>query len=195
METIRSFIAIELPENTKKELRQLEDALRGKCPEGCARWVSPDGIHLTLKFLGNVPQDKISAITRAIENASVGFSPFELKVTEIGVFPNERRIQVIWVGVSGELEKLKALQKSIDENLRPLGFEPESRPFTPHLTIARIKESTTTDDRKRLGEIVSATKCELTFPIRVQSVSLMRSQLTPQGAIYHRIASVPLKEK
>ncbi len=194
METIRSFIAVELPENLKKELIRFEDDLRKKVPD-CARWVNPDGIHLTLKFLGNIRPEKVEEIRRAIEESCRNTLPFELKVTEIGVFPSLRRIQVIWIGVSGDLDRLVELQKSIDANLKRLGFTPETRPFTPHLTIARIRESASPEDRKRLSEVLSEVKCELMSPVRVESISLMRSDLTPGGAIYHQICEIPLKRE
>ncbi len=194
METIRSFIAVELPENLKKELIRFEEELRKKVPD-CARWVNPDGIHLTLKFLGNIRPDKVSEITCAIEESCRNALPFELKVTEIGVFPSLRRIQVIWIGVTGDLGKLQELQKAIDANLSCLGFTPETRPFTPHLTIARIRESASPEERKRLSEVLAEVKCELTSPVRVESISLMRSDLTPGGAIYHRICEIPFKKE
>lgn len=192
MEQIRSFIAIELPDELGLELTQLEAQLKSDKQPG-VKWVDPDGIHLTLKFLGNITADRIEGITRAIEEAVRGISPFQLKVKELGVFPNFKRVQVAWVGVSGEVDKLAQLQKRIESNLTPLGFAPESRLFKPHLTLARLHAQTSLDERQRFGQVIVNTTFEAACPIEVDAISLMKSQLTPEGAVYSQISSVELK--
>ena len=192
MEQIRSFIAIELPSELKLELTQLEAKLKGDKQPGI-KWVSPDSIHLTLKFLGNIAGDRTGEITRAIEAAAQGITPFHLKVKELGVFPNLRRVQVAWVGISGELDKLSQLQKRLESNLKPLGFTPESRPFTAHLTLARLRDQVSLDERHRFGQLIANTTFESSYNIEVNAISLMRSQLTREGAIYSRISLVKLQ--
>lgn len=191
MEQVRSFIAIELPDELKAELSQLQNRLKsGEQP--WVKWVDPYSIHLTLKFLGNVAVDRISEITRAMETAAQGISPFHLEVKKLGFFPNLRRVQVAWVGVSGEVDKLSQLQQRIESNLARLGFTPESRPFTPHLTLARLRNQASPDERQRFGQLIADTKFEAAYTIEVDAISLMRSQLTRDGAIYSRISSVRL---
>ena len=192
MEPIRSFIAIELPDELKSELTRLEARLKSDNQPG-VKWVNPDSIHLTLKFLGNIAADRTGEITRAMENAVQGISPFHLEVKDLGVFPNLRRVQVIWVGISGEVEKLSQLQKRIESNLTPLGFASEPRAFTPHLTLARLRDQASLDERQRVGQLIADTKFEAACTIEVDVISLMRSQLTREGAIYSRISSVGLK--
>jgi len=193
MEQIRSFIAIELPDELKLELIQLEARLKlDKQP--WVKWVNPDSIHLTLKFLGNIVVDRTGEITRAIEEAVQGISPFHLEVKELGVFPNLRRVQVAWVGISGDVDKLSQLQKRIETNLTPLGFAPESRAFTPHLTLARLRDQTSLDERQRFGQLIANAKFEAAYTIEVDAISLMRSQLTREGAIYSRISLIELKK-
>ena len=105
MEQIRSFIAIELPDELRRKLGQLETQLKsGKQPG--VRWVNPESIHLTLKFLGNIGIDRTGEITRAMEEAAQVVAPFHLEIKDLGVFPNLKRVQVVWVGVSGEVDKL-----------------------------------------------------------------------------------------
>ena len=193
MEQIRSFIAIELPDELKLELIQLEARLKlDKQP--WVKWVNPYSIHLTLKFLGNIAIDRTGEITRAIEEAVQGISPFHLEVKELGVFPNLRRVQVAWVGISGEVDKLSQLQKRIETTLTPLGFAPESRAFTPHLTLARLRDQASLDERQRFGQLIANAKFEAAYTIEVDAISLMRSQLTREGAIYSRISLVELKK-
>jgi len=192
MEQVRSFIAIELPDEVKSGLAQLQAQLKtGKQPP--VKWVNPYSIHLTLKFLGNIAVDKISEITGAMEAAAQGISPFHLEVKDLGVFPNLRRVQVVWVGISGEVDQLSRLQQGIESNLSPLGFTPESRPFTPHLTLARLREQASPDERQSFGQLIASTRFEAVYDFSVDSINLIRSQLTREGAIYSRISSVKLK--
>ena len=192
MEQIRSFIAIKLPDELKRGLTQLQAQLKlGNQPS--VKWVDPNSIHLTLKFLGNVPVDRIDNITGAMEKAAQGISPFHLEVKDLGVFPNLRRVQVVWVGISGQVERLSQLQQRIESNLAPLGFAPESRPFTPHLTLARVRDQASPDERQRFGQLIANARFEAAFTLEVASISLMRSQLTREGAIYSRISSAGLK--
>jgi 2'-5' RNA ligase len=193
VEQIRSFIAIELPDELKAGLAQIEARLRSGEPPW-VKWVAPYSIHLTLKFLGNIAVDRISEISGAMSEAAQGIPPFRLEVSELGVFPNLRRVQVAWVGISGEVDKLGQLQQRIESNLVPLGFAPESRAFTPHLTLARLRNQVSLDERQRFGQLIAGTGFEASHTIKVDAIHLMRSQLTREGAIYSRISSVRLKK-
>lgn len=192
METIRSFIAIELPDELKKELAQLEDRLESGQHSG-VKWVNPYGIHLTLKFLGSIAADMVGDITRIMEASVQGIHPFRLEVKNLGVFPNLRRIQVVWVGVKGEVDKLAQLQQRVESDLANLGFTLESRQFTPHLTLARLRPQAKSNERQRFGQLIVDTEFEAVSAIKVDTLSLMRSELTRDGAIYSRISSVRLK--
>ena len=192
MEQVRCFIAVELSDEIKAGLFQLQAQLKsGNQP--WVKWVDPYSTHLTLKFLGSVAVDRMDEITGAIEGAVQGASPFPLEVKGLGVFPNLRRVQVAWVGVSGEVDKLPHLQQRIESNLARLGFAPELRPFTPHLTLARLRDRASPDERQRFGQLIADTKFEAAYSFQVDAISLMRSQLTREGAIYSQISSVKLK--
>ena len=194
MEQVRSFIAIELPDELKLGLTQLEAQLK-MSKQPWVKWVDPYSIHLTLKFLGSIAVDRISEITGAMEEAIQGISPFHLEVKDLGVFPNLRRVQVAWVGISGEVDKLSQLQQHLESNLARLGFAPETRPFTPHLTLARLRNRASLDERQSFGQLIATTRFEATYTIKVDAISLMRSQLTREGAIYSQISSVGLDKK
>ncbi len=192
MEQVRSFIAIELPDKVKAGLVQLEAQLKlGKPPS--VKWVDPSGIHLTLKFLGNIAVDRIPEITKAMEKAAQGIPPFHLEVKGLGAFPNLKRVQVAWVGISGEVDKLGQLQQRIESNLVPLGFTAESRPFTPHLTLARLRDRASPEERQGFGQLIASTRFETVYTMQVDCINLMRSQLTREGAIYSRLSSVGLR--
>ena len=190
MEQIRAFIAIELPEELKSKLAALRNRLSQDAPPG-VKWVNPNGIHLTLKFLGNIPLDTTGTITEAIRLSAEGTPPFILSTKEPGTFPNPKRAQVAWVGLSGDLDTLRALQKRLENNLVPLGFPPESRPFTPHLTLARLNNRTSPAERQIFGERVISTVFD-PVSIKINAINLMKSQLSRTGAVYSRISSVRL---
>jgi len=183
LEEIRSFIAIELPEEAKEGLARLRKKLE-RNEHRFVKWVDPGGIHLTLKFLGNIPFKRVAEITKAMEEAVQGISPFHLEISGRGAFPNLKQARVFWVGIDGELDKLSRLQQNIDSTLAALGFAKEERPFVPHLTLARIREGASPLERRSFGELVGSTIFEDKYNVEVEAISLMRSQLTPAGAIY-----------
>ena len=191
MEKIRCFVAIELPPQIKAQLSALEERLKtGRQP--FAKWVNPSSIHLTLKFLGNVSTAKVPEIVEAISSTSEGKSPFNLQLGSLGAFPNWQRPRVVWVGMGGETAKLAGLQRDIETALSPLGFPPESRSFSPHLTLARFREGASPEERRGFAEHARAIGPDSPLLFEVDAVVLMRSQLTPSGAIYSRLANIEL---
>lgn len=192
MESLRSFIAIELPEEVRDALNRLEDSLKLKGPASVARWVNPAGIHLTLKFLGNISSDKVAGIVQVMEQAARKVAPFRLDVDGLGAFPDLKRPRVAWVGLEGEVDNLIRLQQLIDSGLARLGFARESRSFTPHLTLARLREGISAQERGSFGELITSSPFEASQTLNVDSISLMKSTLTPSGALYSCLALVKL---
>ncbi len=192
MEQIRSFIAIELSGEVKQALTRLQDRLKSgsRTP---VRWVDSNSIHLTLKFLGDIDVNMTGKITEVMEEAASGTHPFHLEISGLGVFPNPRRVQVVWVGLTGEVERLGQLQKRIEAGLTPLGFAAESRSFTPHLTLARVRDRATPYERQDLGRLIEGTRFESGSSLKADTVHLMKSQLTREGPVYTRLSSVVLK--
>jgi 2'-5' RNA ligase len=190
-EQIRSFVAIQLPEEAKKGLARLRKRLE-RDDHRFVKWVDPGGIHLTLKFLGNIPSTRVTEITEAMKRAAQGISPFLLEISGLGAFPNLKQARVIWVSIGGELDRLSTLQRNMDSALAALGFAAEERPFVPHLTLARIREGASAPERKGFGEFVSSAAFEYKYAVEVEAIRLMRSQLTPAGAIYTCLSVVGL---
>jgi 2'-5' RNA ligase len=190
-EEIRSFIAIQLPEEVREGLAKLRKELE-RDEHKFVKWVAPGGIHLTLKFLGNIPSKRVAEITEAIAEAAQGISPFHLEISCLGAFPSLRQARVFWVGIGGEVEKLSRLQQNIDSALAILGFAKEERSFVPHLTLARLRPGASPLERRNFGELVDSTIFEDKYHIEVEAVSLMRSQLTPAGAVYTCLSVVGL---
>jgi 2'-5' RNA ligase len=190
-EQIRSFIAIELSEEAKEGLARLRKALE-RDEHKFVKWVDPRGVHLTLKFLGNIPSRRVAEITEAIEEATQGISPFHLEISGLGAFPSLKQARVLWVGIGGEVDKLSRLQQNIDSALAILGFAKEERSFVPHLTLARIRQGASPLERRSFGELVGSTVFEDKYHVEVEAINLMRSQLTPAGAIYTCLSVVEL---
>ena len=137
--TIRTFVAIELSDEIKRVLSELMESLREKDIRE-VRLVRPEGVHLTLKFLGDIPVGKVDAVKEAL-SCVTSHAPFELDLDGTGVFPNERKPRVLWVGIKGDMAPLNALQSDVENALEGIGFRRERRDFSPHLTIGRIRDT------------------------------------------------------
>ncbi len=192
VEQVRSFIAIELPPDVKNGLHRIEHKMKQGGHPGI-KWANPEGVHITLKFLGNISTKQITAINKAIEETTQGFSPFLLKIASLGGFPDLRQPRILWIAINGEVEKLLELQKKLDSLLVSCSFPKEGRPFVPHLTLARIKDSVLPEERRDIGTFIKPLGIEAGISFDVQTVSLMRSQLTPKGAIYSCLFTSRLK--
>jgi RNA 2',3'-cyclic 3'-phosphodiesterase len=185
---MRLFIAIELPLEIKQGLAKMQEQLKGG--GAGASWTRPEGIHLTLKFLGEVPETKVPEIMSALTAAVLGTGKFRLAVGGAGAFPNVRNPRVLWVGVSGALENLAALQAAVEGPMVKLGFEPEDRKFSPHLTLARIKYLRPRDNWQKAIEEIKDINLG---GFEVDRVSLMKSELKRTGAEYTEMGMVELK--
>jgi 2'-5' RNA ligase len=192
MEQIRSFIAIELPPEIKAELKRVQASL-SSAGGNSIKWVEPGNVHLTLKFLGNVAEDRLPAVAQAMQDAAGRTPLIQLKLNGLGAFPNLKKVQVVWIGLSGQLELLQALVRALEENLEGLGFPLEGRPFAPHLTLARVRDSASLVEKQNLGRLIETTGLDCEMNIRIDSISLMRSQLMRAGAVYSCLQSASLK--
>jgi len=192
MNAIRAFIAIELPKITRDALGDLQARLTAHAPKDSVRWVKPDHIHLTLKFLGQVPTAQIDSITAALKHAVAGMRVFPFEVMNAGCFPDERRPRVVWVGVDEPTGVLHALQRAIELATVPLGYPSEPRSFQPHLTLGRAARDLKPADLHKLGEAVKAMKVGLLGHVHADEVVLFQSDLATSGPRYTALAHVPL---
>jgi 2'-5' RNA ligase len=184
---IRSFLAIELPKSILEKIDEVQGDLRSTHAD--VRWVNPEKIHLTLKFFGNVEESRIDSIFKSIEEPIQNTLPFSLKARGIGAFPSLRNPRVIWMGLVEGREILTALQKQIETRLEKIGFEPEDRPFHPHLTLGRMKSSR---GKEELAEKMEKHKEGEFGDFKVERVVLFRSDLRPSGPIYTPLGDVKL---
>ncbi|OYT37766.1 RNA 2',3'-cyclic phosphodiesterase [Candidatus Pacearchaeota archaeon ex4484_31] len=174
---MRSFIAIQLPKKVREECIKVQEKIKDFVK---AKFVEEENFHITLKFLGNIDEEKVKEISKTLKD--LHFKPFKLKLCNLGVFPSEKFVRVIWIGVKPK-EKLLELQKRIDDCLATIGFKKEKR-FEGHITIARIKY---VKDRKSLLEELRKTKPK-DVEFEVKSFELKKSTLTEKGPIYETLS-------
>ena len=191
---MRTFVAIELDPPIRQAVVDVQTTLKrelGSLPGARPQWVRPESLHLTLKFIGEIEEESLPDVLVALRIAAQRQSAFSLGVRGIGVFPDARAPKVVWAGLSGDVDTLAALALAIEEALIPAGIPPEGRPFTPHLTIARIK-----DGSREIGKALTANgflerRLEL-GSMNVHEIVLMKSDLKPSGSVYTRLDRVPL---
>jgi len=190
---VRSFVAIDLTGPVRENLAKQISCLAAAIPPGTVRWVRPESIHLTLKFLGEVSQDGLGQIRELMELVASKRPPFDFHLRGLGCFPDNRRPRVIWVGVSEESGSLAGLQEALESGLERLGYRREGRPFSPHLTLGRVREGAGSGAARAAGECVERSPAGDYGDIRVGAIYLMRSDLRPTGAVYSRMAEIPLR--
>ena len=185
---IRSFVAIELPQDLKFELDKYIHKLRELAPK--VKWVKAESLHLTLKFLGNVPAEIVDKSVIKLINLPETMLPFSLTTGHFGSFPSRSKPRVFWLGLYNQVEgQLERLHLWVDESMQALGFEKESRKFKPHLTLGRVKVR---EDFAELRDFVEKNPFPA-FSFEVNEFVLMRSILSPQGARYRPIHKFSLQ--
>jgi 2'-5' RNA ligase len=192
--SLRLFVAVELPGDVRAALEEASATLRRAGVDSGLRWVRPEGMHVTLKFLGSTDEEDLLGIMTAVREAARPHRPFELAVEGLGSFGGARNMRVVWAGVKGETEALEALAGSVESALVALGFPKESRPYSAHLTLARVREDAAPDERARIhGLLKSADVSDLQLAFRVAHCSLMESTLRQGGAVYTQLATFSLE--
>ena len=190
-EQLRLFVAVTLPAEARDAIARLIQGLRAADLTG-VRLVDPDGVHLTLKFLGNVDLSRVSALTDALDAIGKGTAPFALHLRDVGVFPDRQSPRVLWTGVSGDTEALAALARRVDDACANVGFPREQRQFSPHLTLARLRDRASADDRQRAGTVLAHIGLAPGKSFAVEALHLIKSTLTPSGPIYDTVHTVTL---
>ena len=188
---VRTFIAVLIPDAARQVLSECIRHLSGLAPQG-VRWVDPEGIHLTLRFLGDIPVERVEDVLAAQGVASGSREPFSLQLSGLGMFPNRDRPRVLWAGVSGDMDALRLLQEQVEAQLEGVGFPRDRRPFAPHLTLGRIRDRTSSAERKSIAGVTESAALGHAEPWVVEESHLIRSTLTPQGAIYTSLGAARL---
>jgi RNA 2',3'-cyclic 3'-phosphodiesterase len=190
--SVRVFAALELPPDLKRQLAEVQTGFQDLLAGDGVRWVRPDGIHLTLKFYGEVPPEQVSEIEAGLGRSAASAEPIHAAVGGLGVFPDSRRPQVIWTALQGELLPLQRLQAAVEREAQALGFTPEARAFTPHLTLGRVRPGVKTAERERLMQALAQMRAQSLGDFSPGHLSLMRSELRAGGSVYTRLFAAAL---
>jgi len=187
----RTFIALELDESLQRFLGNVIHRLAQQLPS--VRWVTPSGIHLTLAFLGELSDEQLSAAKQAADAAAQQITPFEFRLKELGMFGSQRQPRVIWMGIEESSGNLFRLHGVLNRELELRGFEVDTRPFSPHLTLARIKQPLNADEQQTLQRLLASKESAPSSPRQyAHDLSVMKSELLRSGARYTCLAAYPL---
>ena len=187
---LRLFVAVDLSEDVRKALGRLQSDLRQRELSGL-RWVRPEGVHLTLKFLGETPAGNVPAIEGALATALLGTEPFRLALGAPGTFGGRRGPRVVWLDITGDVQRLRGLQAAVEGAMVGVGFAPEERQYSPHLTLARVPQPPRPGTAERVSRALEAVEPPRA-EFEVREIVLIRSRLQPGGAVYERLSGFPL---
>jgi 2'-5' RNA ligase len=190
--SLRAFTALELPPELQQQLARLQDDLKAAVPPRSVRWVRAEGIHLTLKFYGDVAPERLALLRAGLDRAAAASAPMQLSVEGAGVFPNVSRPSVIWAGVGGELEALGRLQAAVEAEAIALGFKPEDRPNKPHLTLGRVNPEARAGQPQALQAALARARGKRLGSFRPRHLSLMNSELRAGGSVYKQLYTTAL---
>lgn len=180
---MRVFIAIDVTDDLRKGLTGIQEVLKKKGLK--ARWMVPENIHLTLKFLGEIDREQLKALEENVEEIVFKRESFKLTLAGLGVFPGIKRVRVLWIGVKSEKDKLHQLWKDMEKRLAGAGFPEEDRGFSAHLTLARFRNQ---EKSTLLRQVIEEYKDYELGDMQVDCLNIYQSHLTPQGPVYKRIA-------
>jgi 2'-5' RNA ligase len=188
IDKIRTFIAVRIPADVRRRLAEVEAELKASGAD--VKWVPEENFHVTLKFLGYMEPDRLDVVKKAVESAIEGIGAFGVTLSGVGAFPKPSRPSVVWVGIGAGANELKALAEKAESALERAGFAREERPFSPHITIGRVKTPGSLD---RLRDAIEGLREEYVGAFEVESVAVMKSDLRPTGPIYTQQAEFLLE--
>lgn len=188
---LRAFIAIEVPAEMQRAIADSTTALKSALPKPLIRWVVPQNVHLTLKFLGDVSPAALEKLAEALKLEAASHGAFSISVGGLGAFPNPRRPRVIWIGLEAP-QDLKVLQHEVETIAARLGYPPEERPFSSHLTIGRVGQNVSSMDMQRIRSMLDSTRIGSLGFLRVQAVHVFKSDLLPGGSVYTHLYALPM---
>jgi 2'-5' RNA ligase len=190
-QSVRAFLSIHIPSAVREKLRAAQREIAAVIPEWAVRWTPFEQLHLTLEFLGDVATGNVPPLESALKLIAAAHRPFELSTGRVGAFSSVRNPRVIWAGIGGEVDAVKALQADVNSSVRSFVAEQETRAYKPHVTLGRVRPVKARDLRQVSDALATAT--ERGFGSwRVDEFALMQSKLSPQGSQHSTLATFPL---
>jgi 2'-5' RNA ligase len=192
MMPLRVFIAVEIPSSIRQAIHDQTESLRAALGRDLVRWVPAENMHLTLKFIGDVSPASVDTLAQMLTAETETCAPFSLTVGGLGSFPTPRRARVIWIGIHAPAV-LTSLQRGLESAAARFGYEEEARPFSPHLTLGRVRQPIGASDQQKVCVALEKAQVGALGTAEVTAVHLFKSDLKPSGAEYTRLFSAPLK--
>jgi 2'-5' RNA ligase len=189
---LRSFVAVEIPAEIQGALARSIAPLQKALPDQLIRWVAPQNVHLTLKFLGDVSPANLEQLAGALKAEALTHDPFTMSVGGLGAFPNPRRARILWIGLEAPAA-LMALLRGVEAVSARLGYPSEDRPFSPHLTVGRVRQNVSGSDLLRICTALEGTLVGTLGTVRVAALHIFKSDLQPGGSVYTHLYTIPLK--
>ncbi len=183
MAILRTFIAVDFPPEILQKFGKIIAYFKTQTPENTLKWVSTHNLHLTIKFLGDIPLNKLDQVKAVLSESLQDKPPFTIGIEGLGLHPDRRNPRVIWLGITS-CDTLTNIYVALDRDLTVVGIEPDKRKYTPHITIARVKRRVETSAVKNIGETLSQFKVDSLGNFIVKEIILYQSELTPKGPIY-----------
>lgn len=188
---IRSFLAFEIPLELRDTVSFIYDGLKASNLD--VRWVKEENIHVTVVFMGNVKEEDIDPVSKVLERTCSKYGPFVIRVKGVGVFSSLRNPRVLWIGIEGDIERMRHFRNRLQKELRHFGIKEETKKFSPHLTVGRFKKGF--NQSNRLRELIERYRDVTSPKATVKELVLFKSELRPEGAIYTKLNSWPLQGK
>ena len=190
---MRTFIAIDFPPEIIEKIEQVIDYFKTQTPESALKWVAPEKLHLTIKFIGEISGEILPQAKSLISDALKNQQAFFISIQGLGMFPDVKNPRVIWLGIAGG-DPLVMIHESLDQRLKEIQIKPEPRGYSPHLTIARVLRQTDQKTARLIGDTLSKFTVDSLGTIRVNEIRLYQSDLTPRGPNYTPLLTVPLNK-
>ncbi|MFN8383260.1 MAG: RNA 2',3'-cyclic phosphodiesterase [Anaerolineales bacterium] len=190
---LRAFIAIDLPDQLQDALEKQITRLRQPLGDELVRWVPTQNMHLTLKFLGTISASHLEFLKQLITQTVESHAPFDMQINGIGSFPNSKQARILWAGIHAPAE-LSSLQKSLEAGTTRLGYEAEERPFSPHLTLGRVRQNIDQTGMQKIRTTLASIQLGNIGSARVDSIHLYKSELHSNGSVYTKLFSATLKK-
>lgn len=189
---LRSFIAVKIPQEIQGAVARSIAPLQKSLPRPLVRWVAPENVHLTLKFLGDVSSVNLERLAEALKVETRNHEIFTVSVRGLGAFPTARRARVLWIGLEAPAE-LQALMRGVETVAASRGYPAEDRPFSPHLTIGRVGQNASTTDLRRICAALEGMNVGALGLVRLDAVHIFKSDLLPGGSVYTALYNLPMK--